>query len=227
MHLIHDLRLVLIAISSCLESLRHRAEETPLPQEIDLVGRLLETGFAIIDELLVNSELRSPTSHVDVNALLTDLDAILTTIVGAGVSVRTLLGASESMVYARRVDIERILLNLVFNAAAAMPAGGTLSIETSAADPAADEIWTNPTSPSGDLRLTISDTGRGMSDCQLANAIKPLARPRPDGTGLGLACVALIISRLGGSFGIESRQGNGTVVSIALPLWPPTKGQIH
>jgi signal transduction histidine kinase len=177
-------------------------------------------------DLLVSSALRPPTTHVDVNCLLEHLEAIVSTIVGSDVTVQTTLGASESRVCAQRVDIERILLNLVFNAAAAMPSGGKLVIKTSVTEPDPNEVSTNPAAPFGDLHLTISDTGRGMSDRALASAINPLARPRPDGTGLGLACVTLIITRLGGTLGIESREDGGTVVSIALPL-SPGRNQIH
>jgi two-component system, cell cycle sensor histidine kinase and response regulator CckA len=226
MHLIHDLRLVLLAIAACLESLHDRAEANPLSRELKLVGRLLETGLVMIDDLLVSSALRPPTTHVDVNCLLEHLEAIVSTIVGSDVTVQTTLGASESRVCAQRVDIERILLNLVFNAAAAMPSGGKLVIKTSVTEPDPNEVSTNPAAPFGDLHLTISDTGRGMSDRALASAINPLARPRPDGTGLGLACVTLIITRLGGTLGIESREDGGTVVSIALPL-SPGRNQIH
>ena len=52
-------------------------------------------------------------------------------------------------------------------------------------------------------------------------------RPRPDGTGLGLASVALILTRLSGTLGIESRQDGGTVVSIALPLSPSNRTLVH
>ena len=57
--------------------------------------------------------------------------------------------------------------------------------------------------------------------------MNPYARPRPDGTGLGLACVAAIIQRLGGTIGIDGAGGGGTVVTIALPLSPPSHQQIH
>jgi signal transduction histidine kinase len=223
MHLIHDVRLVLIALAACLESLR-RPDGKPLPQEFAFIDRLLEVGFAIVDELLMSGEHRSAATHVDVNRLLEETDAIVSTIVGSDITVRTTLGESESRIYARRGDIERILLNLVFNAAAAMPYGGELLIETSASDPAPSET---ARAPFGDLRLAISDTGRGMSDVELARAINPSARPRPDGTGLGLACVALIVHRLGGRLGINNRKDGGTVVTVSLPLSPPASHKIH
>ena len=147
---------------------------------------------------------------------------VLATIVGPGIDVRTKLGTGNTRVYAQPADIERILLNVAFNAAAAMPSGGSLLIDT--------EVIENTTgaadSPSGNLLLTIRDTGHGMSEAQLQRVIDPLVKPRLDGTGLGLACVSLILTRLGGRVTIESRRYNGTLVSILLPL-ADGGGQIH
>ncbi len=143
-----------------------------------------------------------------------DLDAVLTTIVGPGINVRTKLGTGDTRIYAQRADIERILLNVAFNAAAAMPSGGSLLIDT--------EVIENSTgaadSPYGNLRLTIRDTGAECQRPSCMRVIDPMAQPRLDGTGLGLACVSLILTRLGGRLAIESRRYHGTLVSILLPL---------
>jgi signal transduction histidine kinase len=214
----------MIAIASCLNSMRQRDDADGPPPEVDHVDRLLDTGLAMVHELLMAGERRSPAAWVDVNRLLEEVDGIVSSIVGSDVTVRTSLGAGESRVYARRADLERILLNVVFNAAAAMPSGGALLIETSTTPAMTEECRT---AAAGTLRVTIRDTGRGMSDDQRRTAINPYARPRPDGTGLGLACVAAIIQRLGGTMAIDSAKGSGTVVSIALPLSPPSQQQIH
>ena len=220
MHLIHDLRLVLISISACLDALQRRPEQQPLPAEIDQANRLLETGRALIEELLVSRSLKPLAPYVDVNALLHELETVLATIVGPGISIRIKLGAGNARIYAQRADIERILLTVVFNAAAAMPSGGSLLIDT--------EVIENSTGaadpPHGSLRVTIRDTGHGMSETELHRVIDPMVKPKLDGTGLGLACVSLILTRLGGQLSIESRRYNGTVVSIMLPL---ADGQVH
>lgn len=226
MHVIHDLRLVLIAIAATLKAIRQRADAKPLPQEVEHVDRLVESGLELIDELLSSHE-QDPIPHIDINAIVNDVAALVTAIVGPEIKVRTTLDAAACRVFARRVDIERILLNLVFNATAAMPDGGTLMMRTGSSGSPVQEDWAHPAAPFGDVYVTVSDTGRGMSDEELANAINPLARPRPDGTGLGLASVALILTRLSGTLGIESRQDGGTVVSIALPLSPSNRTLVH
>ena len=130
MHLIHDLRLVLAAIASCLEMLRKQYEGQPMPHEVDNISRFVDSGFAMVDELLVSGTLRPSTPFVDVNMLLEDFDPALSTVAGSDIKLQTTLVAPESRIYGQRVDIERILLNLVFNAVSAMPGGGALSIET-------------------------------------------------------------------------------------------------
>ena len=227
MHLIHDLRIVLMVIGICLEHLRTRYGAGPLPEPAQRVEQLVEMGRSIIEELLVSTELRPSMTHIDVNRLIEEFDGILREIVGPHVALRTSLAARESRIYARRVDLERIVLNLVFNAAAAMPEGGVLTIETTSAPPEPHELWVDPAAPFGDLRLMIGDTGRGMSESEVQRVNNPLARPRPDGTGMGLASVSLVVARLDGKLEISSQPGAGTIVGITLPLAPSSNGPVH
>jgi two-component system cell cycle sensor histidine kinase/response regulator CckA len=226
-HLIHDLRIVLTAVATCLDAMRNTSDAPTPPHELRVAEQLLGIGLAIIDELVVSSERRSPMTHVEVNRLLDELDDVVRLMVGPQVTVRKALTATESRVYARRVDLERIVLNLVLNAAAAMPEGGVLTIDTTASAPHPTEEWTDPAAPFGEFRLTIGDTGRGMSGRELECVNNPFARARPDGTGLGLACVSLILTRLDGAIEIDSRPGAGTVAAVLLPLAPPGGNQVH
>ena len=226
MHLIHDLRLVLAAIASCLDMLRKQYEGQPMPHEVNNISRFVDSGFAMVDELLVSSALRPAAPFIDVNTLLEGLDPALSTVAGSNITLQTTLVAPESRVYGQRVDIERIMLNLVFNAIAAMPSGGALSIETDVTQSPLNEKWSGATPPFGNLKLTIRDTGRGMSEFELAKAMNPMAKPRQDGTGLGLACILLILTRLGGTLSIDSQPEKGTAVTILLPL-SPSGHQVH
>ena len=206
--------------------IRKQHQGQPLPHGVDHISRLIESGFAICEELLVSRTFHPSEPFVDVNDLLEGLDPVFSAVAGPRVKLQTTLVAPESRVYGQRVDIERIMFNLLFNAVAAMPAGGALSIDTDIVHPASgDDKWTGAVPQFGSLQLTIKDSGRGMSELELAKAMNPMAKPRQDGSGLGLACILLILTRLGGTASIDSAPGQGTVVKILLPLSPST--QVH
>ena len=211
MHLIHDIRLVFLAIRACIEEIRRRPGNRLPAYELAKIDHLVETGLSLIAEVFGGP--LTPVPSADVNDTLEELQGILMTIAGRDIGVSLKLAKGDTRVSAQRADLERILLNVVFNAVAAMSSGGTLLIDTELVgrDGAAD-------SRSGNLLMTIRDTGTGMSDSQLVSAINPLATPKPDGTGLGLASVALVLTQLGGTLSIESEPGRGTKVSILMPL---------
>jgi len=106
------------------------------------------------------------------------------------------------------VDIDRmnqVFINLYLNAIEAMPDGGTLTI---AATPEKDYRR---------LRITITDTGRGIDRNDLAHVFDPYFTTKQSGTGLGLSIVHRIIESHNGEITIESESGKGTTVAISLP----------
>lgn len=94
--------------------------------------------------------------------------------------------------------------NLIRNACQAMPEGGTLAIASTATD--------------FEVRLTFADTGRGISTTNMSNLFQPFFTTRKTGTGLGLLIVRRIIREHGGEIELESRESEGTKVTIYLPL---------
>jgi two-component system cell cycle sensor histidine kinase/response regulator CckA len=215
MHHIHDLRLVFVAIAASLDNLRGtKGDDSP---EVEHIGRLVQTGMAMTNELLVSRTL-DPTSFIVANDIIGDLEGAIVAIAGPDIAVETRLAAKDSRVFAQAVDLERILLNVVFNAVAAMPSGGTLTIDTDLTAGPSPSAPGRPTVADGQFRLRIRDTGHGIPDDRLATLIDPYAKPRHDGTGLGIASVALVLLRIGGTLSIESLPGSGTEVTITVPL---------
>ena len=114
--------------------------------------------------------------------------------------------AGEPVIVA--VDAERItqaLLNLLLNAVQATNAGGTVSLGTLHPE-------------AGRVALTIRDTGRGMTPEVLAQVFNPYFTTRATGTGLGLSIVSRIVEDHGGEIKMTSTPGEGTVVTLWLPL---------
>ena len=105
---------------------------------------------------------------------------------------------------------QQILINLVTNAIKFTPAGGQVAVI------AARES-------SGAVRVTVADTGCGMTADELAVALTPFAQvgdsmtARSEGTGLGLPLCKRFAEALGATFTIESKPGQGTTATLKLP----------
>ncbi|TAM91236.1 HAMP domain-containing histidine kinase [bacterium] len=106
---------------------------------------------------------------------------------------------------ARRVG--QILQNVLLNAVRYTPPGGTIEFECD--------------NPEDDLVVTITDTGPGIADADLPHVFEQGYRGerahRAHGSGLGLAVVADLLTKLGGSARVASREGKGTTFVISLP----------
>lgn len=100
--------------------------------------------------------------------------------------------------------LKQALLNLIKNAQAAMPAGGLLTIASMKAD--------------NEVRISICDTGVGISEENLTKIFEPYFTTRDNGTGLGLTMVFKIIREHQGEISVDSREGEGTNFEISLPI---------
>lgn len=101
-------------------------------------------------------------------------------------------------------QMKQAFYNLIRNACQAMPEGGTLTIVSTATD--------------HEVRVIFADTGKGISAANMSNMFQPFFTTRKTGTGLGLLIVRRIIREHGGEIELESREGQGTKVTIYLPL---------
>jgi PAS domain S-box-containing protein len=117
-------------------------------------------------------------------------------------------------IVADRSQVEQVLMNLVVNARDAMPAGGTITIETRNVGRAGDTD-----SATADLvALVVSDTGVGLDEETRAHIFEPFStKGVGEGTGLGLATVRGIVEQKGGSVEVESEPGRGATFTVLFP----------
>jgi two-component system, NtrC family, nitrogen regulation sensor histidine kinase NtrY len=99
--------------------------------------------------------------------------------------------------------LHRAFQNLVLNALDAMPAGGTLTLRTSAAGE--------------NVRIEVSDTGKGLTPEECSRLFTPYYTTKHQGTGLGLAIVQSVISDHHGTISVSSDEGRGATFHIDLP----------
>ena len=85
-----------------------------------------------------------------------------------------------------------------------MPGGGTLTLRTR--------------EESGQLALTVADTGTGIPKEKLAKVFDPFFTTKNEGLGLGLALIKRVIEEHGGRVSIASEEGRGSAVTLFLPL---------
>jgi CheY-like chemotaxis protein len=107
-------------------------------------------------------------------------------------------------------------MNLVANARDAMPTGGTLTIETSDVLLGEGDVRAKAGKY---IRLTVRDTGTGMSEATRTRIFEPFftTKAMGAGTGLGLATAFGIVARGGGNIRVDSRQSGGTTFEVLLP----------
>ncbi|MBM9615209.1 PAS domain-containing protein [Desulfobulbus rhabdoformis] len=122
---------------------------------------------------------------------------------GAGVEVNLQYPTEPPILDLDPDRMTQVLLNLIINAAQAMPDGGRLSISVQ--------------QENSGLKLMVADTGKGICAEEKNNIFNPYFTTKKNGTGLGLAIVYKIVEDHGGRIAVQSTPGEGTTISLHLP----------
>lgn len=130
----------------------------------------------------------------------------------ARVEVAREFDAQLPKIRARADQLRQVFLNLLLNAQQAMEKGGRITVRTSRY-----EQSLQPT-----ISVQISDTGRGISEADLARIFEPFFSTRAKGTGLGLWVTQDIVRHHGGRIEATSEEGKGTTFNVILPVDSPT-----
>jgi len=207
---------------------------------LDLIQRYIQSGRhgetqRFIDAAVTSANRAAALTHrllafarrqplnlkrVELNQLIESMHDLLSRTLGSHIHIRNQLQQGLWPVSSDENQLESALLNLVINARDAMADGGTLLLETRNV-----ELYRQ--GDVGDLAagryviLCLTDTGCGMSPKVLASVFEPFFTTKPigQGTGLGLSMVYGFTRQAGGHIQIASEPGEGTQVSLYLPVF--------
>ncbi len=165
-----------------------------------IVGKLLQ--FARPEEFAGYVERQSPAT------VISDCMPLVKHVLNrAGVEV-VRNDRAQGLLAMNRTELQQVLVNLIVNAAHAMPQGGTLTLTS------ADEERHG----SQGVAVTVADTGVGMAEDVVARIFDPFfTTKRQEGTGLGLSVSQMLVARQGGDITVTSVVGTGTAFTIWLP----------
>ena len=216
----HDFNNLLASILGQIELL-HTDEFSPQTREaIATIRQSALDGARIVRNLqgLARPRADTPSTTADLNeAVRAAVDMARPRWAGAALrghgAIELTLNLADNSVLSRvaidPAELREVLLNLLFNAADAMPDGGRI------------EITTRPGQQPKTADLEVRDTGQGMPEAVRARIFEPFFSTKgPKGTGLGLAVAYSIITRRGGQIGVESQSGHGTTFTLNLPYVP-------
>jgi two-component system, cell cycle sensor histidine kinase and response regulator CckA len=208
----HDFNNLLMIVVGYAEILKGRlgpgAELTQLLEAADRASTLTRQLLAFGRRQMMEVQ------RLDINRVVSQVQAMLTRVIGAQVRLTTSLDPRLPSVEADPGQLEQVLVNLAINARDAMPDGGTLHITTSVED--VTEAYNQM--PRGRyVCVEVTDTGTGMPPEVLRQIFEPYFTTKgSNGTGLGLSSVYGIIKQTGGFIWCHSQPGEGTTFKIYL-----------
>ncbi len=164
---------------------------------------------------------------LDLNKLITDNMGLFETVLPKGARLEISLAPDLPAVEMDRGQLQQLIMNLVINAAEAIPAsGGLITIATSVQELTAESdqsaFHPAPLAPARYSCLRVRDNGIGMNEQILGRIFDPYFTTKKGGSGLGLSATLGIVQHAGGAVQVASQSGSGTQFCILLPALPPT-----
>jgi PAS domain S-box-containing protein len=218
----HDFNNLLVGILGYSELLKKRlAAQAPLLRMANEINFAAMRARDLTSRLLALSHRQVLRPAVlDLNVLVRQCERLLRPIIGEDVHVILRLDPRTAHVKADPAQLEQVILNLALNARDAMPGSGTLSMETCNIQVDAALARQHPgLIPGFYVRLSVTDTGHGITPDVMPRIFEPFFTTKEigKGSGLGLSTVYGVVKQSGGCVTVSSQPDQGAAFGIYLP----------
>jgi two-component system, cell cycle sensor histidine kinase and response regulator CckA len=196
-------------------------EDHPVRSDLEEIRKAGERAAALTRQLLAFAS-RQPIepTRLDLSAVVADSLRMLRRLLGEDIEIATELAPGLGSIEADPGQVQQLLVNLAVNARDAMPEGGRITIETGQVTlEAPDRSFHHELAPGRYVRLSVADTGSGMTQEVRGHLFEPFFTTKEPGkgTGLGLSICHGIVRQAGGGIRVESEPGRGTTFTVLLP----------
>lgn len=216
--LAHDFNNLLAAVLSGLGLLERRTKlDAHGAKIIEMTRRSAQQGADLVSRMLAFSRRqRLHPAAVSLPALAETINMLVAPVLGGLIRFEWRVGADSWSPHVDAAQLELALMNLIFNARDALPAGGTIAIgaENRTVAQTSEEL------AAGDyVVIQVKDTGTGIPPELISKVIEPFFTTKSvgKGTGLGLSTAYGFARQSGGTLQIDSSLGHGTTVALWLP----------
>ena len=215
--LTHDFNNLLTVILAFAESMPASPAREEIMESARTAGDLMRQ-LKVVGERTEDADTEAPVLGL-INALKS-LESISLSMLGDEITHEATYPETPIGVRISAVELNQVMVNLMKNAANAMPGGGHVAQTVSLIELDAVEAEQFKVEPGRYAQIAVRDTGVGMDAHTLEHALDPFFTTKKDGrgTGLGLANCDTIVRRRGGVLLLDSSPGAGTTVTVLLPV---------
>ncbi len=205
----HEIKNPLISIEGFAKRIEATNDLPRIREYASFIEKESEHLSAVLMRLLDFSRMAEPnTEHLDVNGIVEDTilftEHHLTKF--RNISLTIAKGENLPKILADKVHVQQALINIIMNAAQAMPEGGPLAIRTGRMD--GDYAW-----------ISVTDKGIGIDADDIEKVFQPFftTKAKGEGTGLGLSLTKKLVEANGGRIDVESVKGEGSTFRLIFP----------
>ena len=217
----HDFNNLLAVMVGGLERLSTQSDGPPNPKVLDSMQRAANRAANLTQQLLTFARQQPMKQEpCNLSQVIDSFDAVLRRVGDSTITFNFQLAPNLGPVMVDATQFEASLLNLMTNSRHAMPGGGTITLSTSEVELSSHQVEALPAGRF--VRVTLQDTGSGMSPEVITRAVEPFFTTKPvgKGTGLGLSQVYGFVQQSNGGMTLRSEIGSGTTISLYLPVVP-------